>query len=68
MVKTSEDKVAEINTAVNVLGLLWNTKKDALSLIPKPIQSLDTTAATKWTMLQELSKILICIDTSDHCW
>jgi len=47
MTKASEDKVADINTAVNILGLLWNIAKDKLSLLPKPLKSLDTTAPTK---------------------
>ena len=49
--------MADANTSVNVLGLLWDTANDKLSLSPKGLQSLETTEPTKRTVLQDLSKI-----------
>ena len=57
MAKAHEDKVADVNTTVNVLGLFWITANDTLSLIPKTFQLSDTTEPTKHTVLQDLSKI-----------
>ena len=55
--KANHDQVADTNTAVNVLGLLWNTASDVLSLMPKSLQTSQTTQSTKRTVLQDLSKI-----------
>ena len=57
MTKANHDQVADTNTAVNVLGLLWNTASDTLSLMPKSLQTSQTTQPTKRTVLQDLSKI-----------
>ena len=57
MAKAHEDHVAHVNTTVNVLGLFWNTVNDTLSLIPKALQSVETSEPTKRTVLQDLSKI-----------
>ena len=57
MTKANHDQVADTNAAVNVLGLVWNTASDTLSLMPRSLQTFQTTQPTKRTVLQDLSKI-----------
>ena len=57
MTKANHGQVVDTNTVVNILGLLWNTASDMLSLMPKSLQTSQTTQPTKRTVLQDLSKI-----------
>ena len=52
-----QDKVADENTTVNILGLQWNTSTDTLSFPTKTIISDNTTLITKREVLQQSSKI-----------
>ena len=51
-----QDKVADKETVVNVLGLLWDTSQDTLQLAGKRYPSLESTQPTKREVLQDLSK------------
>ena len=52
-----EEKVADENEVVSLLGLHWNTTKDYLSFTPKKIVLTDNSAITKRKILQNSSKI-----------
>ena len=52
-----QDKVADENTTVNILGLQWNTATDTLSFPSKTIIPDNTTLITKREVLQQSSKI-----------
>ena len=52
-----EEKVADENKVVSVLGLHWNTAEDKLSFIPKKIDSTANSTVTKRKILQYSSKI-----------
>ena len=51
------DGVADNETVVNVLGLLWDTSQDTVGLNIKSFPSLETTQPTKRAVLQDLSKV-----------
>ena len=57
MALAQQDKAADNETVVNVLGLLWNTSQDTLGLGIKFFPSLETMQPTKRAVLQDLSKI-----------
>ena len=50
-----KDQVADNNTKVNVLGLVWNTVDDTLSLAQKSLD-LDCSPVTKHQVLKQSSK------------
>ena len=52
-----QDKVANDNTTVNILGLQWNTITDTLSFTPKTIIPDNSALITKREVLQQSSKI-----------
>ena len=52
-----EEKVADENKVVSVLGLHWDTAEDKLSFIPKKIDSTANSTVTKRKILQYSSKI-----------
>ena len=58
MALAQQDKVADNETVVNVLGLLWNTSQDTLGLGIKSFPYLETMQPTKRAVLQDLSKFL----------
>ena len=51
-----QDKVADKETVVNMLHLLWDTSQDTLQLAGKSYPSLELTQPTKREVLQDLSK------------
>ncbi|XP_065917809.1 uncharacterized protein [Dysidea avara] len=51
------DKVADSRTAVNVLGLLWDTNSDTLMLISKEPLFTQHSLATKRDVLKDVSKL-----------
>ena len=57
MALAQQDGVADNETVVNVLGLLWDTSQDTVGLNIKSFPSLDTTQPTKRAVLQDLSKV-----------
>ena len=57
MALAQQDRVADNDTVVNVLGLLWDTSQDTLGLSIKLFPSLETMQPTKRAVLQDLSKI-----------
>ena len=54
-----QDKVADKETVVNVLGLMWDTLQDTLRPAGKSYPTLQSTKPTKREILQDLSKPLI---------
>ena len=52
-----ENNVADNQTTVNVLSLLWNTAGDTLTLNPKEFTSTHHTLVTKREVLRDMSKI-----------
>jgi len=52
-----QDKVADKETVVNVLGLMWDTLQDTLQLAGKSYPTLQSTKPTKREVLQDFSKI-----------
>ena len=52
-----QDKIADENTTVNILGLQWNTATDTLSFPSQTIIPDNTTLITKRECLQQSSKI-----------
>ena len=52
-----KDNVADERSIVNVLGLLWDTSTDTLSLNPKELTSTQHSLVTKRAVLKDLSKI-----------
>jgi len=54
-VAAKKDEVADSSERVNVLGLVWNTVDDTLSLTPKSY-NLDHSPTTKNQVLQQFSK------------
>ena len=57
MALAQQDRVADNDTVVNVLGLLWDTSQDTLGLSIKLFPSLETMQSTKRAVLQDLFKI-----------
>ena len=52
-----QDNVADSRTTVNVLGLLWNTVSDTLTLNPKGPTSIQHSLTTKRDVLKNVSKL-----------
>ena len=52
-----EERVADTNQVVNLLGLHWDTSTDQISFIPKRIDSATDSAVTKRRVLQCSSRI-----------
>ena len=52
-----QDNVADSRTTVNVLGLLWDTVSDTLTLNPKGLTSLQHSLTTKRDVLKDVSKL-----------
>ena len=52
-----QEKVADENQVVSLLGLHWDTTKDHLSFIPKRIDPTNNSTVTKRKVLQDSSKI-----------
>ena len=57
MALAQQDGVADNETVVNVLGLLWDTSQDTVGLNIKSFPSLETMQLTKRAVLQDLSKV-----------
>ena len=62
-----QDKAADKNTTVNILGLQWNTATDTLSFPSKTIIPDNTTLSTKREVLQQSSKDFWSIRISVSC-
>ena len=52
-----QDRIADNRTTVNVLGLLWTTDTDTLSLNPKESTSTQHTLITKRNVLKNVSRL-----------
>ena len=53
----TEDKVADNNTSVNILGMQWNTSTDTTFPTPKTIVPGHGVSITKCEILKQSSKI-----------